>query len=222
MPLGVVRCQSDVTHVSFVSDMPRLTGIAPCAMNADGMFLAKVWKTVNGKRYPGWVLKKSVWDKEAKRQKQIYVGYIGPEKRITWEKAQELCREKGVSFEELRRVKRLEIVEPAEDKASELPIPNPLSIPPRSTEGTVSEEEQIDVEVGFDVPRATLPEMVRAIRTHYGLGDTLTDYDDLAYKISPFLDAETLRLVEQDRAVLDGHSQEQLRHKWRWIHGIIA
>lgn len=187
-----------------------------------GMFLAKVWKTVNGTRYPGWVLKKSVWDKDEKRQKQVYVGYIGANKQITLGKAKQLCRDKGLTLEELRQVKGLEVAESTQDKATDVSIDNPLRVPPQRREQDIAEGLHADPDVGFDVPEATLAEMVRELREHYGLGDTLAEYDDLAYKISPSLEAETLRLVEQDRAVLDGATQKRLRDKWRWATGRSA
>ena len=187
-----------------------------------GMFLAKTWSTVNGKRYPRGVLKKSVWDKERKRQQQKYVAYIGTERKITWEKACEICREKGIELEELQSVKRLRIDNPVADKsvtekAVGLDIHIPLQVIPPQRDEPVSEEEESDV--GFDVPKATPAEMVQDLREYWGLGVTYEDYDDLAYKIDPSIEAEDLRMVEEDRVVLEGRAQERLRNKWRWVKG---
>lgn len=75
------------------------------------MFLAKVWKTANGKKYEAWVLKKGVWDKIEKRYRQVYLAYVGTTTKITHEKAAEICTKLGVSLSELKRVRRLKIAE---------------------------------------------------------------------------------------------------------------
>ena len=187
-----------------------------------GMFLAKTWKTVNGKRYPAWVLKKAVWDKEQKRQKQVYVAYVGTTKVLSWDKAQEICQDKNLSMDELRQVKRLRIEEPSEAKHRAMPLNHDEFVAPPPSEEQQTEAAEAEEEIGFDVPEATPAEMVRQLRAYYGLGDALADYDDLAYRISPSIDAEELRMVEQDRAVLEGDEQERLRKKWRWMNGVIA
>ncbi len=187
-----------------------------------GMFLAKTWKTVNGKRYPAWVLKKAVWDKDQKRQKQVYVAYVGTKKVLSWTKAQEICQDKGISLEELQHVKRLQIEKPPEATPQATQDEGDTMTGPSQAKEQTIEEEEVDPEIGFDVPETTPAEMVRQLRAYYELGNTLGDYDDLAYRISPSIDAEELRMVEQDRAVLDGAEQERLRNKWRWMHGVIA
>lgn len=179
------------------------------------MFLAKAWKTVNGTRYPGWALKKSVWDKKEKRQKQEYVAYIGKSKTITYEKACDICANKGLTIDELRNVNRLKIEEPPKPKRRELSINVPLHVSPPQREEPVSEDQESDV--GFDIPEATLAEMVRDLREYFGFDATYEDYDDLAYKIDPSIEAEDLRMVEEDRAVLEGRVQERLRSKWQWM-----
>jgi hypothetical protein len=186
------------------------------------MFLAKTWKTVNGKRYPAWVLKKAVWDKDQKRQKQVYVAYVGTNKVLSWAKAQEICQDKNLSWDELQQVKRLRIEKPPEDKHRDARLDHEEAAAQRPVDEHRAEATEDEAEVGFDVPEATPAEMVRQLREYYGLGSTLGDYDDLAYRISPSIDAEELRMVEQDRAVLDGAEQERLRNKWRWMHGVIA
>lgn len=186
------------------------------------MFLAKTWSTVNGKRYPRWVLKKSIWNKEKKRQQQMYVAYVGKERKLTWEKACEICRAKGINIDDLRNVKRLQIEEPVTPKHREATINSSLQVFPPQRDESVSEDQEADADVGFDVPEATPAEMVRELRAYYELGNTFEDYDDLAYRIDPSIEAEELRMVEDDRAVLGGRAQERLRSKWQWVKGISA
>jgi len=183
----------------------------------DAMFLAKSWKTVNGKRYPKWDLKKSVWDKDEKRQKQEYVAYIGTSQTISFEKACEICSAKGLTMDALRSVNRLKIEEPSKPKRRDLSINVPLHVFPTQREEPVSEDQESDVE--FDTPEATPAEMVRDLREYFGFDATYEDYDDLAYRIDPSIEAEDLRMVEEDRAVLEGRPQERLRSKWRWATG---
>lgn len=183
------------------------------------MFLAKSWKTVNGKRYPKWDLKKSIWDKEKKRQRQVYVAYIGTERKITWDQACEICRKKEIEMAELQSVKRLKIEKPVENENIEITIADPLNVAPPSRRESVPENRETDADVGFDVPEATPAEMVRELRAYYGLGTTFEDYDDLAYRIDPSIEAEELRMVEDDRAVLGGRAQERMRGKWQWMKG---
>lgn len=73
------------------------------------MFLAKTWVTKNGVKYESWVLKKSVWDKELKRARQVYLAHLGKSKSLSLEKAQAICEKIGVTLDELRAVKRLRI-----------------------------------------------------------------------------------------------------------------
>ncbi len=186
------------------------------------MFLAKTWKTVNGRRYPAWVLKKAVWDKDQKRQKQVYVAYVGTNKVLAWEKAQQICHDKNISWEELQAVKRLKIEKPPEAEHADTSLDHDNVVAQSQTENHGADASEGDADLGFDVAEATPAEMVRQLREYYGLGNTLGDYDDLAYWISPFIDAEQLRMVEQDRAVLSGKEQDRLRNKWRWMNGVIA
>ena len=80
------------------------------------MFLAKTWKVQGGKRYEAWVLKAAVWDKALKRQKQVYLAYVGKSRTIPESRARELARRisrklgREVTVEDLRKVKRLRIV----------------------------------------------------------------------------------------------------------------
>lgn len=184
------------------------------------MFLAKTWKTVNGRRYEAWVLKKSAWDPEEKRGKQVYLAYIGKTKSLSADKAEAICRKIGVDMEELRKVKGLRIETPAEDPVSEASIIQQEQPEEQQLEPDIVGESEDEPDVGFDVPDATPAEMVAQLRAHYGLDGTYEDYDTLAHKIGPlYVNAERLRMVEQDRAVLEGNAQERLRHAWRWATG---
>ncbi len=83
------------------------------------MFIARVWHKDRRKAY--WVLKASVWDKNTKRQRQVYLGYVGPKREITEAKAQELAEKaseklgRPVTVEQIKKVRRLKVIpdEPA-------------------------------------------------------------------------------------------------------------
>ena len=192
------------------------------------MFLAKSWKTVNGKRYPQWALKKTVWDKAEKRQRQIYIAYIGTQKTIPLEKARRICADKDITMEELRQVKRLNIEEPVKHKRNGIKITNPLpvssmrqqAVPP---DKPTSAKPAPEAEASAVDSEATPAEMVRELRAYYGLGSSDEDYDDLAYKISPNIEAEELRRVEEQGLRLDDdEAHERLIGKWRWVKGGVT
>jgi hypothetical protein len=69
-----------------------------------------------GNQYGWWVLKTSVWDKETKRQRQVYLAYVGTKRTITESRAKEIAQAvseklgRKVTVEDLKRVKRLRIV----------------------------------------------------------------------------------------------------------------
>jgi len=78
------------------------------------MFLAK--KTIKKRLadgrvgvYTRYVLAKAIWDKEERRQKQKYVGYVGTKPVLTLAKAKEICKAKGLKLEDLKKVKGLRI-----------------------------------------------------------------------------------------------------------------
>lgn len=75
------------------------------------MFLGQSFQKVGGKKYAYWVLKETVWDKELKRNVQKYLAYIGRRPVLTLEKAQAICQKLGITLDELRRVRRLKIIE---------------------------------------------------------------------------------------------------------------
>ena len=81
-----------------------------------GLFITKQRQRIGKRVYQYWVMKESVWDKEAQRTRQRYVVSIGPRRTITESRARELARKiseklgREVTVEELRRVKKLRIV----------------------------------------------------------------------------------------------------------------
>ena len=86
------------------------------------MFITRVKK---GKgRY--WVLKAVRWDKEEKRNRQVYIGYIGTTVRISEAKARELAEKaseklgRPITVDDIRRVKRLRVIP---EKSQSLPKP---------------------------------------------------------------------------------------------------
>jgi hypothetical protein len=78
------------------------------------LFLTKGSKKPKGKAdttHTFYVLRENRWDREAKAQRQRHVAYIGVTPEITQAKAERICREKGITMDQLRRVRRLRIVE---------------------------------------------------------------------------------------------------------------
>ena len=68
------------------------------AKNQRGYYVIKENRWVKGDDGPGHV-------------QQRYVGYVGKEKTLTRSKAEKICEEKGVAFEDLADIKDLEIVD---------------------------------------------------------------------------------------------------------------
>jgi hypothetical protein len=155
------------------------------------MFLAKTWKTVNGKRYEAWVLKRGVWDKEQKRHKQVYLAYIGKSRQISIQKARQICEKLGITLQELRKVKRLTLVEEGQ------PVVRP-------------EHERVE-----SPPALPIPMMIRELRQSYGLEQTLEDYRMLASRIGSLLiTAVQLRLAEEERYVLTRDQRNRIQELW--------
>lgn len=90
------------------------------------MFLAKTWQQgKKSRKY--WVLKRSVWLKDEKRQKQEYLAYIGTEAELTQSEAKDIAAQvsekigKRVTVDDLRKVKRLRIVEEGDGREARRP-----------------------------------------------------------------------------------------------------
>lgn len=75
------------------------------------MFLGQSFQKVGGKKYAYWVLKETVWDKSLKRNVHRYLAYIGRRPVLTLEKARKIAEKLGVSLDDLRRVRRLKIID---------------------------------------------------------------------------------------------------------------
>jgi hypothetical protein len=80
------------------------------------------------KRYY-YLLRRTEWDKRQKRQIARYLAYIGPRPLITLEKAQKIAQRLGITLNDLRKVRRLGIIEPHTPAGSEANS-GALSAPP--------------------------------------------------------------------------------------------
>jgi len=67
-------------------------------------------KKKDGKLYPFWTLRKTEYDKTIKTARTTYVCYIGVEPVLSETTAKKLCKENGLSLEDLQNVNRLKIV----------------------------------------------------------------------------------------------------------------
>lgn len=152
------------------------------------MFLAKGWKIVKGKRYPFWSLKRSVWDKETKRQKQVYLAYIGTSKRISLEKAHQIIDRLGISLEELRKVRGLSINEVRPEAAVSAPQEEPAA-----------------------PPGISAPQLIGELRKRLGVGETRVDYQMLAVRVGVIhINAEQLKLAEEGSFTLSPTQRERI------------
>ena len=164
------------------------------------MFLAKTWKTIRGKRYVSWSLKKGIWDKERKRYKQIYLAYVGKSKKITLEKAQEICTKLGIPLDEMRKVKRLRIVELEEAPSVQV---EPIA--------------QIEVkrEVAEEPVTRHIPTLIKDLRERYDLEYSVEDYETLAMHIGILVvNASDLRRAELEQLILPPHQQKRIEEAW--------
>lgn len=72
-----------------------------------------------GNRVYFWEIKETFWDKQIKKTRQRFIGYLGKEPTLTESKAQKICEKRGITMEQLRKVNRLIIIpdpEPEETK----------------------------------------------------------------------------------------------------------
>ncbi|MBI1743944.1 hypothetical protein HYR54_12895 [Candidatus Acetothermia bacterium] len=70
-------------------------------------------KRQDGSEYRYWVLKRVVWDKKLKKNRQEYVSYIGPGAKpvLSLSKAKAICKKTGLTLHHLDSVKRLKITD---------------------------------------------------------------------------------------------------------------
>ena len=151
------------------------------------MFLAKTWSTRNGKKYEAWVLKRAIWDKETKRMKQKYLAYVGKTKSIKLDKALQICEKLSIPLEELRKVRRLRIIEPESlaEVIRERPVGQSRS------------------------PALTAAMMIRELRERYDLLPTQEGYETLAMRIGVLhFSPKALSEAEKARRIL---SEDQMR-----------
>ena len=164
------------------------------------MFLARTWKNIGDMRYESWVLKKGVWDKARKRYKQVYLAYIGKSKKISAERAQEICLKLGITLDEMRKVKRLRIV-------GEIAAPNVASEHVAQAEPGGAAAEQPIVH--------HIPTLIKELREKYELEQSPEDYQVLAMRIGVLhVTASELRLAETAQKVLTPHQQRQIAEFW--------
>lgn len=194
------------------------------------MFLAKTWKTVKGRRYESWVLKKAVWDRRHKRYRQVYLAYIGKSRRISLEKAREICEKLGITLDELRMVNRLTIEGERPEPQSlfwgegrgETPPEARRTAGPRSpAEGERSHfqpERKAEPEESEPPPppEVPVPTMIQELRRQFGLGQLFQDYQALTVRIGRLhVSPDELRLAEAGQSELSGAQQRQLGQIWR-------
>lgn len=77
-----------------------------------GLFLTRGSKKPKGKddaTHFFYVLRENRWNSDTKSRQQRHIAYIGVHPEITQEKAERICREKGITMDELRKVNRLQI-----------------------------------------------------------------------------------------------------------------
>jgi len=63
-----------------------------------------------GKHTRSWILREIYWDKTIKAQRQRYICYIGTDPVLSHTKAEQICEEKGLKYDDLVAVNGLEIV----------------------------------------------------------------------------------------------------------------
>jgi predicted RecB family endonuclease len=74
------------------------------------LFVTKAVRRYKGKTYEYFVLKRNVWDRAIKAQRQEYVQSLGKRPVLSLKKARKLAKKLGIELEELQRVRGLKIV----------------------------------------------------------------------------------------------------------------
>lgn len=78
------------------------------------LFLTRGSKKPRGKAeatHTFYVLREHCRDEETGARRQRHVAYIGTNPEVSQAKAERICREKGITMDQLRQVRRLRIVE---------------------------------------------------------------------------------------------------------------
>lgn len=151
------------------------------------MFLAKTWTTRKGKKYPAWVLKTAKWDKEKKRMKQVYLAYVGKTKTIDLEKALKICTKLEIPLDELKKVKRLRVIEPK--SLAEVIHPQPE---------------------GRRYPALSAQMMIRELRERHQIPNSYEGYEYLAVRIG-VLHFKAKELQEAERGLRKLSDDQLLR-----------
>ena len=188
------------------------------------MFLAKVWKISNGKKYEAWVLKRGVWDKQEKRYRQLYLAYIGTSTAISPKKADQICEKLAISLDELLKVRRLKITDI--DLSSTVDQPHVESISPLASSqfgltqsAPVSETTHVSGQMtsqSFSALGVDSALLIRKLREQFGLSRTPKCYEELAMRVGVLrVSAPELRRVEAHEASL---RPEQIE----WLKNLLA
>ncbi len=104
-----------------------------------------------------YVLRGAYWDKEAKAQRQAYVAYLGVRPVLAESKARSICQAKGLTLDQLKTVKGLQIVpdaeaptdgrrrlrEPKDAAQSRLPAARRRLPPPATSKNSVATPEAV-------------------------------------------------------------------------------
>lgn len=78
------------------------------------LFLTRGSKKPKGKStatHSFYVLRQHHRDRKTRTRRQRHIAYIGMKPEISAEKAERICKEKGITMDQLRGVKRLTILE---------------------------------------------------------------------------------------------------------------
>jgi hypothetical protein len=83
------------------------------------MYVARMYKySARGQRLVYYVLRRSVWDAREKREKTLYVAYLGKKPELSLSRAVEISKRSGIPLEALKSVRRLKIVEDSKKKGA--------------------------------------------------------------------------------------------------------
>lgn len=119
------------------------------------MFVAKGVQRKNGKVYIFYSLRKAVWDKQAKRQKQVYVAGLGPSRTISLEKAEKIAQKIGCSLDDLKRAGvRIAPAKRDDEKPKQRSGESPPSGPPQRITESFPFRDQIKLSRGWIRPRS--------------------------------------------------------------------
>lgn len=77
-----------------------------------GLYIAKTFqRRADGSRVYYYILRENYWDAKQKRQRTRYMAYLGRKPVLPLDKARTLAKKIGVSLDDLRKVRRLKILD---------------------------------------------------------------------------------------------------------------